>query len=1380
MSLFFAAMLLSAFFAQTRTLAQTQEGSVQRSQEDFTPAERETLAEASRLNKEGLELYKQGNYDAALDLVYRALELRVKVLGPKHHWVAITLSNIAVVAHAKGDAVLARQALQRSVEVYQKLINLQHDAYQYGAKADLVYEAGLLLASVDQYEMALDYYKIAFRLYQVVNNPEGAAMAQKSIKRANAVLATAEAQTDSAARRPELILQTGHTYAPEIAFSPDGRLLATGSYDDTVKLWDPTTGRVLRNLYGARSPVVFSRDGRFIATGDLRGLVTLWDVATGKRSELRAIPYEQTYTVLTAAFSPDGKWLMTGHGDGAVSSWDVSRRLETGTLITHGGPPKEDELMISTGKGQTVVGRTVGAVAYSPDGQLLASCGADKTVQVWSEAEWRVMHTLNADDGYVRRCVFSPDGRWLATSGGVGKDTTIKIWDVATWRVLRVIKAGGEYEHISHIAFSPDGRLLASGSYNWVKLWEASTGKELRRFTGAHEGIAFSPDGRWLATGGGGFNGSDVKLWEVSTGRELRTLGGSTESVRAAAFSPDNRWLAAEGAKGSIVLWELGADRAPVRLAGHPAGSIYEIAFSPDGKRLATSGSGDEGFKLWDLTTRLQLYSLKNSLNAFDDDAHKFAFSPDGRLLATGSMDGTIKLRDANTGHALRTITTPPPKAKATAPPAPTGQVKKKSRIEELNDSFHEIIPDGGINGLTFSPDGRLLASINSFNEVRVQDVTTGQTLHTFSAFHSNFGSWVNALAFSPDGCYLATGDTNGSIKLWDAATGRELLHIVDPTAKSGGAREMADAENQIEHLVFRSDGHYLASQGRGDKVKVWEVSTGRKVLTISSLSGLGALDWSHDGRFLLTGSSDGSVRLWDERNGELLASLITFRETDNWLVVAPDGLFDGTPGAWNKILWRFTPDVFDVKPVEAFFNEFYYPGLLAEIILGKNPKAKRAISEKDIRQPQVNVVQADNQTASNADVKTPAVKIQVEVIETPEDKKRNLPPGGARDLRLFRNGSLVKVWRGDAFALGEEANCHKPGPGRVVCAIQVPIIAGENRFTAYAFNRDNVKSSDGELLIKGAKSLKRAGTLYVLAIGINEYANPAYDLRYAVADAQDFGRELKTQQDKLKLYAHTEIIPLTNHEASKANILLALRRFAEGDRVNLPVGTPPSLRRIKHSQPEDAVVIYFAGHGTADKDRFYLIPHDLGVTNRVSAVDGRSLKSLYAHSISDLELEAALEQVDAGQMLMVIDTCNSGQALETEEKRRGPMNSKGLAQLAYEKGMYILTAAQSHQAALEVSRLGHGLLTYSLLEGLVDLRADADRNKEVWDREWMDYATERVPQLQVEEMTRRGAEIVFVQGDDHTLAADKRNVQRPRVFYRREVAPRPFIIAQP
>ena len=183
--------------------------------------------------------------------------------------------------------------------------------------------------------------------------------------------------------------------------------------------------------------------------------------------------------------------------------------------------------------------------------------------------------------------------------------------------------------------------------------------------------------------------------------------------------------------------------------------------------------------------------------------------------------------------------------------------------------------------------------------------------------------------------------------------------------------------------------------------------------------------------------------------------------------------------------------------------------------------------------------------------------------------------------------------------------------------------------------------------------------------------------------------------------------------------------------------------------------------------------------------MDEKGLQTILQHSISDVELEDAVEGLDAGHLLLVIDACNSGQALEAEEKRRGPMNSKGLAQLAYEKGMYILTAAQSYQAALEAAQLGHGLLTYALVEeGLKTAIADTEpKDGLVSAREWLDFATERVPQMQAEKMKQGrgiGLEIAFTEGEQKIADPEKRSVQRPRVFYRREMEATPLVIAKP
>ena len=201
---------------------------------------------------------------------------------------------------------------------------------------------------------------------------------------------------------------------------------------------------------------------------------------------------------------------------------------------------------------------------------------------------------------------------------------------------------------------------------------------------------------------------------------------------------------------------------------------------------------------------------------------------------------------------------------------------------------------------------------------------------------------------------------------------------------------------------------------------------------------------------------------------------------------------------------------------------------------------------------------------------------------------------------------------------------------------------------SAYAFNKDNVKSKDASLVLTGSDTLKRAGTAWILAVGVNEYANSQYNLKYAVADAQSVADELRRQQSSVGRFDRVEVLPLLNDQATKANILAALRRLAGAPE-------PPSLKagplgRLKRAEPEDAVIIYFAGHGTAQGQRFYLIPHDLGYSGERGALNENGLQMILSHSISDLELEESVEGLAAGSLLMVIAPAT--QARRSKPKR--------------------------------------------------------------------------------------------------------------------------------
>jgi len=678
----------------------------------------------------------------------------------------------------------------------------------------------------------------------------------------------------------------------------------------------------------------------------------------------------------------------------------------------------------------------------------------------------------------------------------------------------------------------------------------------------------------------------------------------------------------------------------------------------------------------------------------------------------------------------------------------------------------------GGIGG--FGGDPAVGSTLSPQHlTIEVSDVESGRKL--WDTKQSNEWTGTPTLMFSPNDAVLAatvTDKTGPLLILFDALSGR-IVRSIPMTGRTVHTLSFS-RDNRLMALTYDGEsslfGRSVASPTRfrqaSNLVSVYEIATGRVLYEVAhDLSAKGAA-FSPDGRLFVTSTEDRNLHVWDQRTGEKLATIVNLENAGgsagsaDWLIVTPDGLFDGSPAAWQQIMWRFSDSTFDVGPVESFFNELYFPGLAGEIFAGRRPTAVRDIRQLDRRQPTLTFNQPSAE-ATNAR----QYAVHLEVAEAPADASRT-QGSGARDVRLFRNGTLVKVWPGDVLG----------GRTRTTLDVTLPIVAGENRLTAYAFNRDNVKSADVAVTLTGAQTLSRKGVAYVLAVGVDSYENSQYNLKFAGADAAAFADEVKIQQEKLGRFDRVEVIRLLDNDATKANVLTALSRLAG---AASQTAIPAELAKLSPAQPEDAVIIYFAGHGTANGERFYLVPHDLGYTGSRTGVDAKAIDTILAHSISDQELEAAVQGLDAQQVVLVIDACNSGQALESNEKRRGPMNSKGLAQLAYEKGMYILTAAQSYQAALEASRLGHGYLTYALVEeGLKKSMARSGSKDEfITVREWFDYATARVPEMQQQNDASR----LLQDADNAATDPDAiRNLQSPRAFYRRDAESIPVVIAKP
>ncbi|MCM3905396.1 MAG: caspase family protein [Pyrinomonadaceae bacterium] len=1248
---------------------------------------------------------------------------------------------------------------------------------------------------------------------------------------------TTTSPADQAAReaKPELVLQTGYNNffgATRLVFSPDGRLLATTTWrSSTVKLWETSSGRELRNLSSgtqsgmSMSPfVAFSRDSRLIAAAAGDNSVKIWEVKSGRELQTLAGTQGSMASAITGiffiAFAANGNVVIISD---AIRVWDTTSgqelrsigldTLSTSALMGGGGgaaiTPDGNQLAFVLSRGvespqvkfwDLATGREARTVnlpdkdfdgvelGFTTDGRLLVAGIVDKRLKLWdlsAKGNERDLTPTATDYGFIK---FSRDGRLLALAEGY----TVKLWDLTTSRELPALNAPQGSLSASQARifanFTEDGKRVATGGFGTPTiLWETETAKQLVKLSGrtnmAYE-VAFSADGTRLSSGG-------RTRWDLRTGRGTRLAAAPSDSVFGLP-SPDGKLLATFMMNSNaLTILEVPSGRQLQRLAPASSGSIINrVNFSPDGTMLlisygpdpeqqqnpnsALSGSENQ-LKIWEVKSGRELRSIALGIGG----ASKAGFSPDGRTLGTLGAMGQIALWDTESGSRIRDLTS--------SPLANLGALGNPGATTP-----------GSINPRTIMKPGSIKSG--SIAMPNMADMSAMMTNMMGAMSAGTMGQTVTSLAFSPDGRTLATGgvesksnfdmaammsaamnpgkrpknqptpdpqdfmknmkvETTGQVRLWDVASGSQ---IGDLKGHGKGVTEVA----------FSRDGRLLASGSSDNTIRIWDLATKHELRTMTGhTSNIESMDFSPDGRLLASAADDGGTFLWDTSTGEHLATLISLDDGGEWMVVTPQGLFDGTPVSWSQILWRYNQDTFNVAPIEWFFNEFYYPGLLSDILAGKRPRVAQDVSRKDRRQPVVKLSLA-GEPAPATGIATRRVKVRIEVTDAPADKDHPQGPG-ARDLRLFRNGSLVKVWHGDVLK----------GQPTVTLEEEVTVAAGANALTAYAFNKDNVKSKDAKLPLTGADSLKRGGTAYVIAVGLNEYANPQYNLKYAVADAQSFGDEVRARQAQVGRFERVEVVALLNENATKANIPLALKRLAGSVE-------PPSLKagfldRVKRAEPEDTVIIYFAGHGTAQAQRFYLIPHDLGYTGDRTKLTEQGLQSILSHSISDLELEEAVEGLDAGHLLMVIDACNSGQALEAEEKRRGPMNSKGLAQLAYEKGMYILTAAQSYQAALEAAQLGHGLLTYALVEeGLKTAIADIEPKDGLLSaREWLDFATERVPQMQEEKMKETrgvGLAIAFTEGEQNIADPQKRTLQRPRVFYRRESEASPLVIAKP
>ncbi|NUM34680.1 MAG: caspase family protein [Candidatus Brocadiae bacterium] len=454
----------------------------------------------------------------------------------------------------------------------------------------------------------------------------------------------------------------------------------------------------------------------------------------------------------------------------------------------------------------------------------------------------------------VNRVAYSPDGKSLASSN----EYSIIIWDIASGKILHNLH---NKDVVTSVAYSPDGKSLASGSLNnTIKIWNIASGTELLTLVGHSDyivSIAYSPDSKSLASGS---SDNTIKIWDIASQTELVTLVGHSDYIASIAYSPDGKSLASGSSDNTIKIWDIASQTELLTLVGH-SGYIASIAYSPGGKSLA-SGSSDNTIKIWDIASGKELATLSGH------SAHvaSVAYSPDGKSLASGSE--TIKIWDIASGKELATLSghsahvasvAYSPDGKSLASGGSDGNIK----IWDIESGIELITLSGdsyyAITIITYSPDGKSLASGSSDNTIKIWDIASGKNLATLSG-HSR---GVESIAYSPDGKSLASGSSDNTIKIWDIASGKVLATL------SGHS-------NKVTSVAYSPDGKSLASGSSDNTIKIWNITSGKVLATLSGHSnGVTSVAYSPDGKSLASGSWDNPIKIWDITSGKQMATLL-------------------------------------------------------------------------------------------------------------------------------------------------------------------------------------------------------------------------------------------------------------------------------------------------------------------------------------------------------------------------------------------------------------------------------------------------------------------------------------------------------------------------
>ncbi len=917
------------------------------------------------------------------------------------------------------------------------------------------------------------------------------------------------------------------------------------------------------------------------------------------------------------------------------------------------------------------------SVTYSPDGKFIAVGGTTGTVSIFKAKNGKRVDSIEAHNAPVTDVSFSADGSQLASSS---HDGTVHHWDLSSGKTQRFQGEGKLWT----VAFSRTGGsdvVLGAGTDGIARVWEAGTGAEIRQFRAQVQPISsieIDASGRRIAMASP--SGSSIKVWNLDTGLDVQIIDAEAQ-VNALAFTPDGSKIAAANTDMKARVFDVASGARVGLLSGHVAGSpsVFSMESGENivGFMMGVTGMGVSGAEMVGMS--------KFQTNTPEDGVLHITFVDGGTRLVTGGEDETIRVWDWASGQQQQSI--------------------------DAGGKVYAFAPD---------PEGRMIAASGGFSPA-VWDITSGTQAGKLSGdmFHGIPGISVPttdkarginpfkiySIVVSPDGRLAATGLSFRTIRIYDFTTHKYLYRLEGHL-------------DRVTSLAFSADSQSLISSGLDNVVRVWDVSSredGHEMRVIADHNGsVTSLAVSAVGNIFVSAGVDGTARVYDGTTLEPIATFVNVGDQD-FAVLSPDNYYSATPKAASGLAFRQANQVFTFEQFDVAFNRpdivFEKLGMVgAEKIADYSAAHDKRVSRLDT-------------SVSGAHAGAPIPEVGVYHAGAMSAQTRDY------DLRVVAHDAQsevhhLKVWINDVPVYGSSGvDVRSDASNDIERTLSVVLSSGRNKVQVSAVNADGAESIRATFEVFYDGSQDRKPDLYVVAVGVSDYAGTDFDLNYAAKDATDLARVLSDNNER---FANVHVVPVTDAAATREGILAA-------------------RTRLEASKVDDHVVFFLAGHGLLDDElNYYFATSDIDFDNPGE------------RGLGYTELEGILDGIPARNKLLMMDTCFSGEVDEDSQgqslasmgsgvtaravrgvsiKANRPSNRVNAFKLMQElfadvsrsSGALVISAAGGQEFAFEGSGTSNGVFTHTVINGLNDSTL---REGGVAVKELRDYVQKNVLEL--------------------------------------------------